>query len=107
MSVQRWFDALARNDQFLHRIDRLLEARLGFVLQFDLDDALDAARADDDRNADVKVIDAVLAGQMRRARQQALLVLEIAFGPRAAADRKSVVEGQMVADRVDSGGGRI
>src|SRR3954454_14771050 len=46
-SGQRAIDSLARLQQLLHRVDRDLEIGLGLVVQFDLDDLLDAAGADD------------------------------------------------------------
>src|SRR3546814_6357222 len=70
--------------------DRLVEACLGLARQFDLDDALDTARADHHRHADIQVIDTVLARQVRRARQQALLVLEVALGHHDRAGRRRV-----------------
>src|SRR5690606_18276509 len=64
----------------LHRGDRLVEhALLGFV-ELDLDDPLDTAGTDDNRHADIDVFQPILAGKMRRARQYALLVLEICLG---------------------------
>ena len=46
----------------------------------DLDDALDAVLADHDRHADEHVLHAVLAVEIGRAGQDALLVLEVALG---------------------------
>ena len=47
-----------------------------FRRQLDLDDLLDAARAELDRHADEQIADAVLALQEHRARQDLLLVLQ-------------------------------
>src|SRR3546814_1988694 len=57
-----------------------LKPRLRFVIERDLDDFLDAVLADLNGNADVEPINAVLAGEVRGAGQDALLVAEIAFG---------------------------
>ena len=54
---------------------------LGLVVQLDLDDPLDAAGADHHRHADIEVVDAILAGQVRGAGQDALLVLEDSSRP--------------------------
>src|SRR5215204_5696187 len=78
--LKRRIDPLARLDEALHRSDRLLEHRALVARERHLDDALDAARANDDRYADIHVVDPVLARQMSRAGQDALLVLEIALG---------------------------
>ena len=59
---------------------RLVEHGLLVGVQLDLDDLLDAAFADDHRHADIEILDAVLAGQVRGAGQQAALVLEVALG---------------------------
>ena len=79
MLRQAAVDSLAGDQQFLDRVDRDLETGLGLIVQFDLDDLLNAARADDHRHADIEVVDAVLAGEVRGAGQNALLVAQIAF----------------------------
>src|SRR5271166_930575 len=76
-SGQRGVDALAGLDQGMDRGDRLLEHRLLGLVERDLDDPFDAIGADNRRHADISVLDAVLAGQMRCDRQNAALVLEI------------------------------
>ncbi len=58
----------------------LVEHLLLGLVQVDLDDALDAACADHGRDADIHVGDAVLPGEMGRAGEHALLVLEIGLG---------------------------
>src|SRR4051794_7774359 len=63
-------------DQFLHRAGRLLQRLVLFGRQGDLDDLLDAPRAEFHRHADEQVADAVLALQKYGARQDLLLVLE-------------------------------
>jgi hypothetical protein len=63
---------------------------LRLVVELDLDDPLDAAGADHDGHADIEVVDAVLAGEVRGAGQHALLVLEEALGHRDRAGRRGV-----------------
>jgi hypothetical protein len=65
-------------EQLLDRIDADLEVCASLVVEVDLDDALDAARADHHRDSDIEVVDAVLAGQVGRCGKNALLVLQIA-----------------------------
>src|SRR6218665_1753238 len=60
--------------------DGLLEGFFFGLVQVDLDDALDTAFADDDGNADIHVLHAILAGEVGGAGQNALLVLEVGFG---------------------------
>ena len=60
-------------------------------VELDLDDALDAAGADHRRHADIGVLDAVFAVEMRGAGQHALLVLEIGFGHRDRRSRRGVI----------------
>src|SRR3546814_6294647 len=67
-----------------------LKPRLRFVIERDLDDFLDAVLADLNGNADVEPINAVLAGEVRGAGQDALLVAEIAFGHGDGAGGRSV-----------------
>ena len=64
---------------------------LGRVVELDLDDPLDAAGAEHARHADVEIVDAVLAGEMRGAGQDALLVLQEALGHRDRAGRRRVI----------------
>src|SRR5918993_5319913 len=90
--IERIVYPLARDEQLLDRVDAGLEIGLGGVVELDFDDALDSVRADDHGDADVEVVDAVLAGQMRRGREHALLVLEEALGHRDRR-RRGRVEG--------------
>src|SRR5690349_4637773 len=64
-------------DHLAHRRGRLVEHRLLLGGQLDRHDLLDAASADHDRHAQVEILVAVLAIEVRGARQQALLVLEV------------------------------
>src|SRR3989304_4144693 len=69
---QALVDALAGDEQFLDRVDRDLKVRLGLVRQLDLDDLLDAVRADHDGHADVQIVDAIFTRQVDGRRQDAL-----------------------------------
>jgi hypothetical protein len=64
-------DLYAGDEQLFHCIDADREVRLGFRVQLDLDDLLDAAGANHARHADIEVVDAILAGQVRGAGQDA------------------------------------
>src|SRR6056297_4014526 len=55
-SGEAFVDALAGRDEALHRVDGLVEHRLLGLVEGDLDDALDAARAEDHRDADVEAL---------------------------------------------------
>src|SRR3546814_7435181 len=90
LRIRDWSSDVCASVLILDRSDRLVEACLGLALQFELDEALDTARADHHRHADIQVIDTVLARQVRRARQQALLVLEVALGHHDRAGRRRV-----------------
>src|SRR6266498_596751 len=70
-------ELLAGFDDFADRRGGLLEHRLLLGRQLDRDDLLDAAGAEHDRNAEVHVLEPVLAVQVRRAGHQPLLVLEV------------------------------
>src|SRR5262245_37653759 len=61
-------------DDVADRGRRLLEPRSLLLGEVDLDDLLDAARADLRRHAHVEAVDPVLALEVRGARQHALLV---------------------------------
>src|SRR5262252_687792 len=64
-------------DHLAYSRGRLVEHRLLLRGQLDGDDLLDAAGAQHDRHAQVQILVPVLAVQVRRAGQQALLVLEV------------------------------
>src|SRR5690606_22768038 len=66
--------------QATHRIHRALEHLLFVLVKVDLDDALNTASTDHGRNADIDVVEAILTRKVCRARQNALLVLQISFG---------------------------
>src|SRR5258708_2484269 len=83
-------DLLAGIDQALHRADRLVEGFAVLAGQLDLDDALDALRADHDGHADIHVLHAVFAVEIGRAGQHALLVAQIALGHRDRGCRRRV-----------------
>src|SRR5690348_5133019 len=95
-----WWDSLRgelRRDldaglgQALHRRHRTVEHLLFALVELDLDDALDAAGADHHGNADIGALDAILAGEVGRTGQQALLVLEIGFGHGNRRGRRRVI----------------
>src|ERR1700682_1035973 len=67
-------------DGLLHRLERLLEHRLLFRREIELMALFDALRADGHGDAHVIAAHAVLSLEERRARQDALLVLEIRLG---------------------------
>src|SRR4051812_32187545 len=74
-------DQLAtRLDQLAHGAAALVERRLLVRSEADLDDPLHPAGADDDGDADIEVLDPVLSRKMRRGRDDALLVTQIALG---------------------------
>src|SRR3954452_7052866 len=77
---QRRVDPLASVDEAAHGRDRLLEHRLLVGGERDLDYSVAAAGADHDRHADEEPFDAVLAGEMRGAGQDAFLVAKLALG---------------------------
>src|SRR5271168_3575275 len=64
-------------DQLAHRPDRFVERGLFVAVERDLDNALDPAGANHNRDADVEVLDPVLTVEPRRAGQHAFLVAEI------------------------------
>src|SRR4051794_11599 len=59
--VQASVDLLARFEQLLHRVYADVEIVTGRIVQFDLDDLLDPARAEHAGHADVQIIHAILA----------------------------------------------
>src|SRR5262245_17067489 len=63
-------------DQLAHGSRRLLEGCVLLRREGDLDDLLDAPAAELHRHPDVEPLDPVLPGQVRRARQDLLLVLQ-------------------------------
>ena len=63
--------------------------------------ALDAAGTDHARDADVEVLDAILAGEMRGAGEDALLVLQKALGHRDRAGRGRVIGAAGLQERDD------
>src|SRR5438552_1827437 len=63
-------------DQLADGGDRFVEGGLLFAVERDLDDALDTAGADHDRDADIEVLDPVLAVEPGGAGQDALLVAQ-------------------------------
>src|SRR5215510_14857545 len=67
-------------DEIFDATERSLQHAAFLVREIDLDDALDAAGAEYDGHADVIAVDSALALEVRGARQDALLVLEIALG---------------------------
>src|SRR5215213_7721282 len=73
---QAFIDCLAGFEQLFHRVDTDVEVLASTCVQLDLDDLLDSAGAEHAGDADVEVVDAVLAGQMRGAGEDAFLVLE-------------------------------
>src|SRR6185436_12560783 len=86
-------DFLAGVDQPLNGAYRLVEGFAVLAGQLDLDDALDALRADDDGNADIHVLHAVFAVEIGGAGQHALLVLQIALGHRHGGSGRRVERG--------------
>src|SRR5215813_4256377 len=72
-------DRLASVDQRRHRLHRLVEHGTLGAVELNVDDALDALGTDHRRHADVKILHAVFAVEIGGARQDALLVLEIAL----------------------------
>jgi hypothetical protein len=83
-------DVLAGLQQALDRGDRLFEHRLFFVVGGELDDLLDAAGADQGRDADIEVRQAVFARQPDGAGQDALLVQQVGLGHGDRRFRRSV-----------------
>src|SRR4051794_4248307 len=67
-------DLLAGFKQFLHRIDADVEVFARLRIESDLHDPFNAAGAEHDRHPDIKVVDAILAGEVRRGGKHALLV---------------------------------
>ncbi len=59
-SGKRGLDARASLAQPLHRFHRFVEHRPFAPIEIDLDDALHAAGADDDRHADIEIVETVL-----------------------------------------------
>ncbi|ENN89596.1 hypothetical protein RHSP_59721 [Rhizobium freirei PRF 81] len=71
--------------------DRLVESFLLGLVEIDFDDALDTACTDDGGNADIHVLDAILAVEVSGARQNALLVLEVGFSHLNGRGSRSVI----------------
>src|SRR6185369_14658925 len=90
-SHQTAVDLLAGDEQLLHRIDADVEVLARDVVELDLDHLLDPAGAEHAGHADIEVVDAILAGQVRRAGQHALLVAQKALGHRDRAGRRGVI----------------
>src|SRR5436305_14193682 len=67
-------------DQFADRGHRFVEGRPFLAVERNLDHPFDPAGADHDRDADVELLDAVLAIEPCGAGQHAFLVSEIGFG---------------------------
>src|SRR5208283_4886386 len=65
--------------QLLHRRCALVQSGFLFRRQLDFDDLLDSLRAELHRHSNVEAVDAVLALQVRSARQDLFLVLEDRF----------------------------
>src|SRR3954470_9009577 len=61
-------------DDLAYRLGRRLQRLRLLVREVELDDLLDAARAELDRDAHVEAVDPVLALEVRRAGEHALLV---------------------------------
>src|SRR3989475_1144233 len=76
--VSRKTEDLHFNDlyQFLHGRGGLLKRRLLFRSQFNLEDLLDAARSEFDRDADKEAVDPVLAFEVGGARENFFSVVE-------------------------------
>src|SRR5262249_56539926 len=72
-------DFLASLDQRRDGLGRLFEHGTFGAVQLNLDDALDALRADHGGHADIEGLYPVLAVEISRARKNALLVLEKAL----------------------------
>src|SRR5690606_29796365 len=73
-------DFLAGFDEAFNGADRLFEGLLFGGVERDLDDLFNATGTDDNRNADIGVLDAIFAVEIGGGGQNALLVLEIALG---------------------------
>src|ERR1700731_3000243 len=67
-------------DQFAHGADRFVEGSLLVPVEGDLDDALDAAGADHDGDADEEILDPILPVEPRRPGHHAFLVAQIGLG---------------------------
>src|SRR5512138_1740631 len=70
---------LRLGDRLLHGVDGLREHRALLVVQLELDHPLDAGRADHHRHPDEEPLLAVLTVEVRRAREDALLVAQVAL----------------------------
>src|SRR3954469_8674501 len=101
-----WCDLDAGVDQRLHSRRRLVERVLLGTGEFDLDHALDTLFADDHRDTDIHVLHAVFAFEEGGARQDAFLVLEIAFRHRNGR-RGRRVESRTRLQQVDDLGAAI
>src|SRR5439155_22765422 len=99
-------DLLAGVDQALDRADRFVEGFAILAGQLDLDDTLDALRADDDGNADIHVLHAVFAVEIGSAGQHALLVPQVALRHRDRGSGRRV-EGRTGLEEVDDLGAAI
>src|SRR5689334_308385 len=78
-SLCRPLQLLCRLHQAAYRGDRFLEHGTLLGIEGNLDDPLHALGADHHGNADIEVLDAVLAGEPRGAWEHTLFVAEIGF----------------------------
>ena len=77
---KRRVDGLARDQQFFNGIHADGEVGFGFIIKCDLDNFLNAASTDHHGYANIKIVDAILASQVGRCGQNALLIVKLGFG---------------------------
>src|ERR1700691_2604842 len=95
-----WSDLLAGLDQAPHRLHGFLEHPALAAVELDFDHTLNSLTADNDRHADIKIVDAVLAIEPGGRRQHAFLVAQITFRHR---NRRTCrcVEGRASLEQAD------
>src|SRR5690606_23443935 len=87
---EAWGNFRACAAEAFHSGNRIVEHALLGLVEVDLDHPLDTTGADDDRYTHIDVLEAVLAGQVRCARHDALLLLQVAFSHRDAGSSRRV-----------------
>src|SRR5947209_6553166 len=100
-SGQASVDLLTGDEQLFHRLDADVEVLARLRVERNLDDALDSARADHDRDTDVEIVDAILPRQMRRTGKHPLLVFQKALRHRDRAGRRRVERASGLQQRDD------
>src|SRR6187549_1205571 len=90
LAVEIGRDLLAGLDQALHCRCRFFEHRALAAIELDFDDALNALGADNDRHADIEILDSIFAIEPGGAGQNTSPVAQIDTRHRTRARRRSL-----------------